>query len=144
MRAEVERDLLLLRPRSPTGLNELMRRRVFLSLSLSREREPSDEWESMDIDRLARFPSALSRAPAPCCFLRLGGDLEGERLVEIVDTESTEDEESERERLRASSFFLRISSATPFLRRSSLGTSVVSLGLSFGFKSCCVLEGREV
>lgn len=120
-----------------------MRRRVFLSWS----RKPSDECESMDIDRLARLPSALSPRPrdaGPSFLRRVGGDLDGERLVEMVDTESADDVERERERLRSASFFFRMSSATPFLRRRSLGTSVVSLGFSFGFKSCWVREGRDV
>jgi hypothetical protein len=97
------------RPRSP-GLKELMRRRVL--------RSATGETGSRDRERLLRLLRVLS--------LRRG-EREGERLVEMVETESS-DEERERERLRrwlerlerlerprSSSFFLRMSSATPFL-----------------------------
>lgn len=142
MRADLDLDLDLRLPRSP-GLKELMRRLVFRS-SFS---EPSDKRESMETERLARLPSALSSRPrgaAPLCFRRLGGDLDLERFVDMVDTESADEVDNERDRLRSSSFFFRISSATPFLRKRSLGTSVVSLGFSLGFSSCWVLEGRDV
>lgn len=99
----------------------------------------------MDTERLLRFP------PASCFWRRGGGEREGERLVEIVETESAEEDlERERDLLRpvvrprSSSFFFRMSSATPFLRSSSLGTSVVSLGLSCGLRSCCVRDGRDL
>ena len=62
----------------------------------------------------------------------------------MVETESADDVESERARLRSSSFFFKISSAMPFLRTSSSGTSVVSLGFSFGLSSCWVREGRAL
>ena len=145
MRLDVDLDLVLRRPRSP-GLKELMRRRVLRSAS-------SDERESLETERFLRFVRALSspsRTELPLCFRRRGGDrdLDGERLVEMVDTESTEDADNDLERLRSrpdrsSSFFFSISSATPFLRRRSSGTSVVSFGWSFGLRSCCVREGRE-
>jgi predicted secreted protein len=90
MRCDRERDRVRRRPRSP-GLKELMRRRVLRA-------EASDARESRDTERFLRLVSALSSA----CFLRRGGerDRDGERLVEMVDTESAEDVESERERLR--------------------------------------------
>jgi hypothetical protein len=142
MRCDAERDRVLRLPRSP-GLNELMRRRVLRSVS-------SGERESFESERRLRLLSALSppRSEGPLCFLRGGGerDLDGERLVEMVETESADDVERDRERLRpdrSSSFFLRISSATPFLRRRSSGTSVVSFGFSLGLRSCCVREGRD-
>lgn len=185
MRGDLESDLDLRRPRS-SGLNELMRRLVFLfllcetsgdreSIDIERRarlpldlrlprssglkelrrrlvllfslRERSDECDSIETERRARLPSALSLRPrdeGPSIRLRGGDDLEGERFVEIVDTESTDDVEGDRVRLRSSSFFFKISSATPFLRRRSLGTSVVSFGLSFGLSNCCVLDGRDV
>jgi hypothetical protein len=136
MRCDTERERVLRLPRSP-GLKELMRRRVLRSPA-------SGDAESAEGDRLRRLVRALSSL----CFRRRGGerDREGERLVEMVDTESAEDER-DRERLlrpdRSASFFLRISSATPFLRSRSSGTSVVSLGLSFGLSSCCVRDGRD-
>jgi hypothetical protein len=111
------------------------------------------EREPPDTDRLLRLASALSSPDreARLCLRRLGGDRdrEGERFVEIVDTESTEDTDRDRERFRSrpdrsSSFFFRISSATPFLRRRSSGTSVVSFGFSLGLSSCWVREGRDV
>lgn len=118
-----------------------MRRRVLRSA-------PDEERESLETDLLLRFVSALSSPP--WCFFRRGGerDRDGERLVEMVETESAEDVERDLERLRSrpdrsASFFLSISSATPFLRSRSSGTSVVSLGCSFGFRSCCVREGRD-
>lgn len=140
---DLDFDLALRRPRS-SGLKELMRRRVFLFASA----ELYDEYESIDTDRLLRFRAALSlflRDPCPSCFRRGGDrDRESERFVEMVETESTDDVDNERARLRSWSFFLNISSATPFLRTRSSGTSVVSLGCSFGLSSCCVREGREV
>jgi hypothetical protein len=133
MRWETERDLVLRRPRSP-GLKELMRRRVLRSMA-SGDSEPTEG------DRLRRLVSALSSL----CFRRRGGDrdLDGERLVEMVDTESADETERDLERFRSCSFFLSISSATPFLRSRSSGTSVVSLGFSFGLRSCCVRDGRD-
>lgn len=125
MRIDADRDLVLLRPLSP-GLKELIRRRVFLSPSC----EPSDEVDWIEAERFLRLPRALlSRVLRVSSFL-CGGDLdrEGERLVEMVETESAEETDKERVRLRSCAFFFRISSATPFLRRSSFGTSVVSLG----------------
>jgi len=145
MRADLDLDfdLVLRRPRSP-GLKELMRRLVFLSATS----DARDERESMDTDRLLRLRSPLSssaRCLGPSCFRR-GGDRERERerVVDMVETESADDVESDRARLRSSSFFFRISSATPFLRSRSSGTSVVSLGFSLGLSSCCVLEGRDL
>jgi hypothetical protein len=76
------------------------------------------------------------------------GDGERERFVDIVDTESESDtEDADRERLpevlRRSSFFsASVLSAKPFLRSKSSGTSSVSFGLSDGFRSCWVREGR--
>jgi len=138
MRCDSERDLVLRRPRSP-GLNELMRRRVLRS-------EPSGGCESLDTERLLRLVSALSSL----CFRRRGGDRdrEGERLVEMVDTESADEVDNDLERLRSRperscSFFFNISSATPLLRRRSSGTSVVSFGFSLGLRSCCVRDGRD-
>lgn len=148
MRADLDLDfdLVLRRPRSP-GLKELMRRLVFLS-AVS---DTQDERDSMDTDRLLRFRSPLSSSSSsPRCLgasrFRRGGDRERERerFVEMVETESADDAESDRARLRSSSFFFRISSATPFLRSRSWGTSVVSLGFSLGLSSCCVLEGRDL
>ena len=137
----LDRDLVLRRPRSP-GLKALTRRRVFLS-TMS---DSCDERESMDTDRLSRLRTVLSsfaRCLGPSCFLRGGErDRDGDRLVDMVDTESIDDVESERARLRSSSFFFKIWSATPFLRTRSTGTSVVSLGFRLGLSSCCVREGR--
>jgi hypothetical protein len=114
-----------------------MRRRVLRSPA-SGDAEPAEG------ERLRRLVRALSSL----CFRRRGGERErdGERLVEMVDTESAE-EERDLERLprpaRSASFFLSISSATPFLRSRSSGTSVVSFGFSFGLSSCCVRDGRD-
>jgi hypothetical protein len=123
-----------------------MRRRVLRS-------EPSGDRDSFESDRLLRLLSPLSSRPRSedsLCVLCGGGDrgLDGERLVEMVDTESAEDADSDRERLRSrldlsSSFFFKISSATPFLRERSSGTSVVSFGFSLGLRSCCVRDGRD-
>lgn len=144
MRWDMERDRVRRRPRSP-GLKELMRRRVLRS-------DPVGERESRETDRLRRLVSALlsPREDAPLCFRLRGGEREreGERLVEMVDTESADEVDRDLERLRSRpdlscSFFLRISSATPFLRRRSSGTSVVSLGFSLGLRSCCVRDGRD-
>jgi hypothetical protein len=144
MCCDTERDRVLRLPRSP-GLKELMRRRVLRSVS-------SGERESLEGERRLRLLSALSppRREGPLCFLCGGGDrdLDGERLVEMVDTESADEVDRDLERFRSrpdrsSSFFLRISSATPFLRRRSSGTSVVSFGFSLGLRSCCVREGRD-
>lgn len=140
-RRREDRDLDLRRPRSP-GLKELIRRRVL------RSPLPSDERESVETDRRLRFPRALpSPPPLDLDTLRLRGggegEQEGERLVDMVDTESADDD-GEHDRLRSSSFFRSISSATPFLRNSSVGTSVVSFGCSFGLRSCCVLDGRDL
>lgn len=121
-----------------------MRRRVFRS---PLAREWTDERESVDAERLLRFSRAW-------CFWRCGGgERERERLVDMVETESADEErdrERDRDRLwpavrpRSSSFFLRMSSATPFLRSSSLGTSVevMSLGLRLGLRSCWVRDER--
>jgi hypothetical protein len=129
------------RPRC-SGLNELMRRLVFRSRS-PLCREPTEDAESMETERLPRFSLAS-------CFRRRGGgerDRLGLPFVEIVETESTEEDLLlllERFLPRSSSFFFRMSSATPFLRTRSLGTSVVSLGLSCGLRSCCVRDGRDL
>lgn len=142
MRADLERVLCLdpdsdrdLRlPLSP-GLNELMRRRVFLS----RPRDSSDAYEALDTERLVRLREALAsplRFEGPSRRRRRSGDRDGERLVDMVETESKDEVDRDRERFRSCSFFLRISSATPFLRWRSSGTSVVSLGFSFGLSSC--------
>lgn len=147
MRADCDLDLVLLRPRSP-GLKELLRRRVMRS-------ESTEECDSREADRLLRLIGALWR-PAreePVSWVRRRGgegDLEGERLVDIVDTESAEDADLDRLRSRldflprSSSFFFRMSSAIPFLRNKSSGTWVVSFGWSLGFRSCCVRDGRDV
>lgn len=143
-----EFDLVLLLPRV-SGLKELMRLLVLRA-------SPSDMRESLETDRRRLLVSALlsSSFDDLPCFFRCGGDRdrEGERLVETVDTESTDDLDMDRERLRlwldlrprSFSFAFKISSATPFLRNRSSGTSVVSFCLSLGFSSCCVREGREV
>lgn len=143
MRADLDLDLdlVLRRPRS-SGLKELMRRRVFLS-GLSESR---DERESLDTDRLLRLrraPSSGARRRESRCFRR-GGERERERFVEMVEMESADEVERERARLRSSSFFFRISSAMPFFRTRSSGTSVVSLGWSLGLRSCWVREGRDL
>ena len=141
------RSLDLLMSREPprprcSGLNEVMRRLVLRSRS-PLCRESTEDRESMDTERLLRFPLAS-------CFWRWGGgEREGLRLpfVEIVETESTEEDLLlllDRFLPRSSSFFFKMSSATPFLRTRSLGTSVVSLGLSCGLRSCCVRDGRDL
>jgi hypothetical protein len=138
----VEPDDLPLRPRW-SGLNELMRRRVL--------RPPlrCELCDSEEADR-PRFPSASPLRPGGICSFLAG---EGERSVDIVETES---EEYERDRLpvilrsrvgfrpHASFFLARISSAMPFFTSSSFGTSVESFGLRSGFRSCCVREGRAL
>ena len=134
----------LRRPRC-FGLNELMRRLVLRSGPL--RRESTEARDSMDTERLLRFPRVS--------FLwRRGGgerERERERFVEMVDTESIEEDRlllllrlRPVARPRSSSFFLRMSSATPFLRTRSLGTSVVSLGFSDGLSSCWVRDGRDL
>jgi len=146
-------DLVLRRPLS-AGLNELMRLRVLRS-PLSGERSDAE-----DIECLARFrTSSFARNDGCSSSMRLDDrdrdrDRTRERLVEMVDTESSEYDETDRECLRAEqrpdflprslSFFARISLATPFFRSKSLGTSVVSLGFSWGLRSCCVREGRDL
>jgi hypothetical protein len=141
LRALPSREAPRRRPRS-SGLKDVMRRRVLRALL---SRESAEEREAMDTERLLRLPLSS------CFWRRGGGEREGERLVEIVETESADEErERERERLRpdvrprSSSFFLRMSSAMPFLPSSSAGTWVVSLGLSWGLRSCCVREGRDL
>ena len=121
-----------------------MRRRVLRSRS-SWCRESSEDRESIDTERLLRFPFAS------CFWRRGGGERDGERFVEIVDTESAEEDLlllllrfRPVVRARSSSFFLRMSSATPLLRTRSLGTSVVSLGLRDGLRSCWVRDGRDL
>lgn len=143
-----EFDLVLLRPRV-SGLKELMRLLVLRA-------GPSDIRESLDTEcRLLLVRALLLPSFAgPLCLRRRGGDCEreGERLVDIVDTESSDDLDMDRERLRlrlqlrprSCSFAFKISFATPFLRKRSSGTSVVSFCFSLGFSSCCVREGREV
>jgi hypothetical protein len=148
----LDRDLVLRRPLS-AGLNELIRLRVLRSV-LSGELSDAE-----DTERLARFrsPPSPPRSDDFSCSMRLGDrdrDRDGERLVEMVDTESSECDETDRECLRteprpdflprSSSFLARISSATPFFRSKSLGTSVVSLGFSWGLSSCCVRDGRDL
>jgi hypothetical protein len=140
MRADLDLDwdLVLLRPRS-SGLKEVIRLRVFLSAPC----DSCDERESIETDRLLRLRKALSSCPrcfGPSCFR--GG--ERDRFVEMVETESADDVDSERPRLRSSSFFFSISSATPLLRTRSSGTSVVSFGFRLGLSSCCVREGRDL
>lgn len=139
------------RPRC-SGLNSLTRLRVLRSRALWwLWRDSTEDRESMLTERLLRFPLAS------CFFWRRGGgERDGERFVEMVDTESADDDllllllllllrlRPAVLRPRSSSFFLRMSSAMPFLRTRSLGTSVVSLGLSEGLSSCCVREGRDL
>lgn len=132
----------LRRPRC-SGLNELMRRLVLRSGPL--RRESTEARDSMDTERLLRFPRVSF------LWRRGGGERERERFVEMVDTESIEEDRlllllrlRPVARPRSSSFFLRMSSATPFLRTRSLGTSVVSLGLSDGLSSCWVRDGRDL
>lgn len=132
------------RPRF-SGLDELMRRLVLRSRP--RCRELTEARESTDTERLLRFPF-------PSLFWRGGGgerDRDRERFVEMVEIESAdEDLLLLLLRLRpdvrplSSSFFFRMSSATPFLRTRSLGTSVVSLGFRDGLSSCWVREGRDL
>jgi hypothetical protein len=134
----------LRRPRC-SGLNELMRRLVLRSRPL--RRESAEARDSMDTERLLRFPRVSF-------FWRRGGgerERERERFVEMIDTESIEEDRlllllrlRPVARPRSSSFFLRMSSATPFLRTRSLGTSVVSLGFSDGLSSCWVRDGRDL
>lgn len=134
------------RPRC-SGLNELLRRLVLRSRPL--RRESTEARDSIDTERLLRFPRVSF-------FWRRGGgerERERERFVEMVDTESIEEDLlllllllrlRPAVRPRSSSFFLRMSSATPFLRTRSLGTSVVSLGFSDGLSSCWVRDGRDL
>jgi hypothetical protein len=109
-----------------------------------------------DTERLVRFfspfPPRIDGFPSSMRLTDRERDREreGERLLEMVETESSENGEMDREDPRrrfpplSSSFFARISSATPFFRSKSLGTSVVSFGLSWGLRSCCVREGRDL
>lgn len=102
----------------------------------------------METDRLRRMAGAFSRALEGIggwCLWRGGaGEREGERLVEMVDTESAEEVDGEREQRRSASFCLSRSSARPLRRTRTSGTSVVSLGCSLGLSSCCVREGRDL
>jgi hypothetical protein len=117
-----ERDLLLRRPLCG-GLKELIRRLVFLSTDRRISCELPERSEPDETDLLSRFPSFCVSCDTFLPFSSIafgGGDLERERLVDIVETES--DEYADRERLRedlvglrSSSLFARISSATPFL-----------------------------
>lgn len=138
----LERDRDLLRPLC-SGLMELNRRRVLRS-NLSGEWLDPDETDLRPLLRSASPP----RSDTLPSLTRLG-DRERERFVDIVETESESDtEDAERARLpnalrRCSSFSASVLSARPFLLRSkSLGTSSVSFGLSDGFRSCWVREGR--
>lgn len=147
MRLDV--DLVLRRPLS-AGLKELIRLLVLRS-ALSGELT-----DAGDTERLARFSCPpLPRNGDLSCSIRLGDrDRDGERFVDMVEMESSEYDETDRECLRvelrpdflprSSSFFANISSATPFFRSKSFGTSVVSLGFSWGLRSCCVREGRDL
>lgn len=124
-----ERDLDCGRPRS-SGLSEVMRRRVRRSLG----RSGLEERESMEADRLRRLAGALPRRRedmrALCLWREGAGEREGERVVEIVDTESADEEDGDRERRRAASFWLSRASARPVRRTSASGMWVVSLGCS--------------
>jgi len=87
------------------------------------------------------------------CLRRREADLE--REVEIVEIDEDEYDEMDRdrflgwpssgdiERLRplSAADFANCASATPFLFIRSSGTSVISLGASFGFINCCVRDG---
>jgi len=119
-----ERDLLLRRPLCG-GLNELIRRLVFLSTDRRISCELPERSEPDETDLLPRFPSfgVSCNAFLPFSLIAFGGgDLEGERFVDIVETESDEYADRDRERpwedflrLHSSSLFARISSAMPFL-----------------------------
>lgn len=90
MRLDPDLDRVLLRPRSP-GLNELIRRRMFLSPS----GDLAGDLDSAEAERRLRLPRALpSRSLCAVSFL-LGGERErerdGDRFVEMVETESTDE-----------------------------------------------------
>lgn len=120
------------RPRT-SGLNELKR-----LLALRSRRTSISEPEALD-ERPRRFPFS-----PPLLFSCRRGDRERERpFVEIVLTESVLSLLLLPPSLfRSTSFFARMSSATPFLRTRSVGTSVVSAGARRGLSSCWVREGR--
>lgn len=101
------------------------------------------------------------------------GDIDRDRFVDMVDTDENDELDRDRFpgrsissgsalrlRPRSSSRWASCSSAMPalqhhfsifplpwavstYLRSRVFGTSLVSLGISFGFASCWVLEGRE-
>lgn len=135
-------DLEVGLPRSP-GLNEDMRRRVWRS----RGRSALDSRSSMEPDRLCRLAGDLPWRLEGIRTLRVwrggAGEREGERVVEMVDTESTE-EDGDRERRRVASFWLSRASASPRRCTSAWGTWVVSLGCSWGLSSCWVRDGRDL
>lgn len=79
----LDRDLVLRRPLS-AGLNELIRRRVLRSTTWG-------EWtDSEETERRGRFPSmSPPRSDGFPFSMRFGDrEREGERFVEMVDTES--------------------------------------------------------
>lgn len=145
-RGDTDLDALCVRrrPRS-SGLEEFLRRRVMRSRGRCSSSAAGDR-EPPGVERLLCFALSVF------CRRDRDRDRDRDRFVEMVLTESALAVRRPRllERLlfrpraRASSFFFRISSAVPFLRTSSVGTSVVSAGLRVGLRSCCVRLGRDL
>lgn len=130
-------------------------RRVFLSLC-----DAYDELVEELRDRLGRLRGASrtlwedmywspSASTCPANGLRFGGGEAGlDAAVEMVETEDVDMDleppfrlplelsaDLDRLRPRSEALAARTSSAVPFLRRRSLGTSLESLGASLGFLS---------
>jgi fermentation-respiration switch protein FrsA (DUF1100 family) len=129
------------RPRT-SGLNELKR-----LLAVRSRRTSLSDPEALD-ERPRRFPLFA-------LILFRGGDRDRDRerpaSVEIVLTESVLSLLPRPLLLflplplaRSLSFFASMSSATPFLRTRSLGTSIVSAGARRGLSSCWVRDGRDL
>ncbi|RMD42502.1 hypothetical protein DV735_g2582, partial [Chaetothyriales sp. CBS 134920] len=134
------------RPRS-LGLSK--RRRLCLRWDGDRrcaegERE-ADALENEWCRRLrprSRDCDTLLAARARC---RVGGD--GDRLVDIVETEVPDDTDRDRDRDRLPEAGAEdgpeFASATPLLAAFSSGFALVNFGASLGLLNCCVLDGRE-
>jgi hypothetical protein len=134
---------------------------VFLSLRDAYEEPDEALRERRGRLRGATFCEVIYRSPSAsigdgeACLLRRGGEADRDAAVEIVETEEDDTEreslrglplelstDRDRFRPRSEAFPASSSSATPVLRRRSLGTSLVSLGASFGLRSWAVREGR--
>lgn len=114
-------------------------------------------------ERVTRWTCRDVTMSSPFSLVRLR-DLERDRFVDMVETESSDPDDIERDLSRpggdidlglnedgrlpsalalSASALANCSSAMPVLRSRSLVTSLASLGASLGFSSCCVRDGLE-